>query len=335
MITFREPLISYSVFYFLNFIIKLRRILVIFLGLLYLAIQINCNYKNPKNAEVPLAICYDTLFPVIYNCVAASNGDYAFRTIPSKKLQVKLIPNLETRTKLQLTKIDNIMGVHQFFLDHDLVSGFVHPFTKNMYDKLKPEEFVLKFIQSKTDKNIGTISYVHKSELSYNDKLGKNIAYFRNWRLSEIDYKISQGKVYLKSEPCNFNKRCSCPESSKTGNLKQIPVWHQAKSGNTSITKFNAFGAYDGGTVAIIWEVNGEIFFQDIHSSWQEILERAIEISKKYNIDPTIAISDAGPLANKVRADKNFELSVAKLNALAPHGNRFGAGYGYVQTKHK
>ena len=299
-----------------------------------------CAFVKSKNNTAKTVqgvgpVCYDTVYPVVYNCAAAPNGDHAFRTVPAKKLHVKLIPNLETRAKLKMKVIPKMIGVHQFFLDHDLVSGFVHPFTQRMYDDLKPNEYVLKFTANNSIKNTGIISYIHKSELDKNDILGKNIAYFRNWRLSEIEYKINNGLVYFKSKPCNFNKRCACPESNRTGNMKQIPVWHKAESGYFSVNKFKAFGAYDGGTVALIWEVKNEIFFQDIHSSWKEILERAIEISKKYNTDPTIAISDAGPLANKVRANLKHELTTSSIDALAPLGKRFGAGYGYVYGYNK
>jgi hypothetical protein len=299
-----------------------------------------CAFVKSKNNTAKTVqgvgpVCYDTVYPVVYNCAAAPNGDHAFRTVPAKKLHVKLIPNLETRAKLKMKVIPKMIGVHQFFLDHDLVSGFVHPYTQRMYDDLKPNEYVLKFTANNSIKNTGIISYIHKSELDKNDILGKNIAYFRNWRLSEIEYKINNGLVYFKSKPCNFNKRCACPETNRTGNMKQIPVWHKAESGYFSVNKFKAFGAYDGGTVALIWEVKNEIFFQDIHSSWKEILERAIEISKKYNTDPTIAISDAGPLANKVRANLKHELTTSSIDALAPLGKRFGAGYGYVYGYNK
>jgi hypothetical protein len=296
---------------------------------------VHCKNNTAKTVQGVGPVCYDTVYPVVYNCAAAPNGDHAFRTIPAKKLHVKLIPNLETRAKLKMKVIPKMIGVHQFFLDHDLVSGFVHPFTQRMYDDLRPNEYVLKFTANNSIKNTGIISYIHKSELDKNDILGKNIAYFRNWRLSEIEYKINNGLVYFKSKPCNFNKRCACPETNRTGNMKQIPVWHKAESGYFSVNKFKAFGAFDGGTVALIWEVKNEIFFQDIHSSWKEILERAIEISKKYNTDPTIAISDAGPLANKVRANLKHELTTSSIDALAPLGKRFGAGYGYVYGYNK
>ena len=296
---------------------------------------VHCKNNTAKTVQGVGPVCYDTVYPVVYNCAAAPNGDHAFRTVPAKKLCVKLIPNLETRAKLKMKVIPKMIGVHQFFLDHDLVSGFVHPFTQRMYDDLRPNEYVLKFTANNSIKNTGIISYIHKSELDKNDILGKNIAYFRNWRLSEIEYKINNGLVYFKSKPCNFNKRCACPETNRTGNMKQIPVWHKAESGYFSVNKFKAFGAFDGGTVALIWEVKNEIFFQDIHSSWKEILERAIEISKKYNTDPTIAISDAGPLANKVRANLKHELTTSSIDALAPSGKRFGAGYGYVYGYNK
>ena len=291
--------------------------------------------NSAKNAHVLKPHLYDTLYPVIYNALPTSNGEYAFRTIPAKTLKVKLIPNLETRAKMKLHKIDHIIGVHQFFLDHDLVSGFVHPFTKNMFDKLQSTQFVLKFTSTDKNKMIGNIGYIRKSQLTKGDTLGKNIAYFRQWRLSEIDYKVEKGIVYIHANPCNFNKRCACPESKLTGNMRQIPLWQKAEIGIQPLNKFNAFGRENGGTVALIWEYNHEIFFQDIHSSWSEILERAIEVSKQYRTDPSIAISDAGPLAYKLKANRNYELNVSAIDALAPSGKRFGAGYGYIQGNNK
>ncbi len=79
--------------------------------------------------------------------------------------------------------------------------------------------------------------------------------------------------------------------------------------------------------------MNNEIWFQDVHSSWKEILLRAIEISETYNIDPAICISDAGPFARKLKADKNFKVNVKDIDAIARNGKRFGAGYAYFHEQ--
>ena len=307
----------------------------IYLGLiiLLLGLLIQCNNNSAKISLTNSTNCFDTIIPIIYNCEPSENGDYAFHSIPSKQLKVKLIPNLETRIKMRIKEVDGIIGIHQFFLDHDLVSGFVHPFTTNMFNKLKPADFVLKYHPDSVKLLTGTISFIHKANLTQLDTLGKNIAFFRQWRLSEIEYKLQNGQVYTKTDICKFDTRCACPQSKKTGNMTQIPIWQIAETGYQPLNKYADFGHENGGTVVIIWEVNNEIWFQDVHSSWNVILNRTIEISKAYNIDPAICISDAGPFARKLKADKNFRVKVIDIDALARNGKRFGAGYAYLHEQ--
>jgi len=302
------------------------------LTILFVCLNILCSNTEKKSIAVSSS-CFDTIYPVIYNCQPAENGDYAFRTIPSKQLAVKLIPNMETRTKMHMTEVGEIIGIHQFFLDHDLVSGFIHPYTKNMFDKLNAMDFVLKFNRDSLKSLTGSISFTHKSKLTTLDTLGKNIGFFRQWRLSEIDYAVRNGEVYIKTNTCKFYTRCACPQSKKTGDMTQIPFWQIANTGYQPLNKLSAFGAEDGGTVVIVWDAKNEIFFQDIHSSWKEILLRAIEISKTFNTDPAICISDAGPFARKLKADKNFTVNVKDIDAIARNGKRFGAGYGYIHKQ--
>jgi hypothetical protein len=304
------------------------KIKAILFGLIVLCLFTPCTNVSKGESSNSKA-CFDTIFPVVYNCMAANNGDYAFRIIPSKKLRVQLIPNLATRTKMQMKSIKNVIGMHQFFLDHDLVSGFVHNYTLNMFNSLKPTDFVLRFKADFPKSHTGTISYTTKDKLTSSDTLGKNIAYFRQWRLSEIDYEEKNGKIFINTKNCTFNIRCACPQSKKKGNLTQIPLWQSSETGYQSIEKFSAFGYENGGTVVIVWHHKNEIWFQDIHSSWKEILLRAIEISKTYHTDPAICISDAGPFARKIKADKNFTIQVKDIDNLAPRGKLFGAGFAY------
>ena len=55
---------------------------------------VKCKNNTAKTVQGVGPVCYDTVYPVVYNCAAAPNGDHAFRTVPAKKLHVKLIPNL-------------------------------------------------------------------------------------------------------------------------------------------------------------------------------------------------------------------------------------------------
>ena len=174
---------------------------------------------------------------------------------------------------------------------------------------------------------------IHKKEMNAADTLGKTIAFFRQWRLSEIDYKENVSEVFIFMDTCKYYTRCVCPQSKKEENMKQIPFWHRADTGCVSLEKLSAFGAEDGGTTVIVWEKGNETWFRDIHSSWKEIFSSAMKISKQYHTDPAICISDAGPFARKLRADKNFTIKVSDADAIAPYGKRFGAGYGYRYEK--
>ena len=68
---------------------KLPLIMLVFCLCFYLLHGTN---NSAKNAHVLKPHLYDTLYPVIYNALPTSNGEYAFRTIPAKTLKVKLMP---------------------------------------------------------------------------------------------------------------------------------------------------------------------------------------------------------------------------------------------------
>ena len=115
--------------------------------------------------------------------------------------------------------------------------------------------------------------------------------------------------------------------------LNQIPILVKAKqSGYQSIQLMNKLDMKLGGTVVFIWEdsITHKIYFQDLHSSWKDILLHAISIAKTFHVDPTIAIGDAGPYSPKFVTDKNYNLDTKKIDDLFYKSEWFGAGFGYV-----
>jgi hypothetical protein len=264
------------------------------------------------------------------------NEETPFQSFVMEHAMVKLIPNKHFRDKLGIHQIKNITGVTHFFLDHDLTSGFVHPYTQNYFNKLSPDDFVLKFEPIKLNKTIGKISYVRKKSLTMDDKLGENVAYFREWKLSEIDWKYKDTDILINVIKSSFSYFGYCPKAISTKDnsiIQQIPILVDAAyEGYNSLNKMGKLSAKLGGTVVIIWEdtVQHKILFQDIHSSWKAILLQAILISKKYHTDPTIAIGDAGPYSPKILANRNFNLNTNLIDDLFYSSEWFGAGFGYV-----
>lgn len=313
----------------------MKRAIGYFIGLMISILTlISCTGTIQQSTLPEPPSCFDTIYPVIYTCTSADNGDRAFRTVPQQKAKVKLIPNLETREQMHMTEITGIIGAHQFLLDHDLVSGFVHRYTQNMFNQLQPGDFVMKFEADTAGSFVGSICFIRKDQMAVADSLGQNIAFFRQWRLSQINYTKKEDAIYVKMDTCKYYTRCVCPASKPgSGRPEQIPFWHRGKTGQQPLTDFTSFSSEDGGTVVIVWEAKDGTWFQDIHSSWSEVITRAIEISKKYQADPAICISDAGPFSRKVKAGINFTLKTSDLDVLAPYGKRFGAGYGYLPVK--
>src|SRR5690606_9974461 len=49
---------------------------------------------------------------------------------------IRIFPNYGTRKERGMNEIKKITGVNHFFLDMDLVTHYVHPFTVNFFNKL-------------------------------------------------------------------------------------------------------------------------------------------------------------------------------------------------------
>ena len=296
--------------------------------------------RNTNDNEVPInekrELISETPYPVIYNSIPSLEGQWGFQTVPANRLKVKLIPNISTCSKLKLDSIENIFGVNQFLLDMDFTTGFVHHYTTNFFNKLRPDDYVLKIDKTTEEVKEGDIFFIKKKNLLSGDVLGKNIAFFRQWKLSEIDINSEN----IKMAKCGFCNNCSCPQAKvSTGNpfSTEIPISNTGLSnGYQPITKFNLLGNHDGGTAVIIWEdpSTKQVIFKDVHASLFEIIEKAKSILATYSVDPVIAISDAGIVSRKFRSDKNFVLDLAPIKQLSPN-SQIAAGYGYVPMKMK
>ncbi|MDB5281778.1 MAG: hypothetical protein JWO06_853 [Bacteroidota bacterium] len=275
------------------------------------------------SATYPLTICGDK-----------SADQICFESVVAHQLKARLIPNNGRRKELGITKISGVLGITHFFLDFDLTTGYVHPYTINFFNKLGLKDFVLKFDRTPGDSTLGYVSYIRKEQMQEKDKLGQNIGFFRQWKLSEIDYRENKGVIEILVKPSTFSSACVSPQAkaeSTSAFGHQIPFWCEGyEDGYFPLENFSKLDRHNGGTVVVIWQdqKSGQILFQDIHNSLLEVMKRAIAISKEYNTDPVIAISDAGPMANKFLSSEKHELDCTKFPLVnIPHA---GAGFGYV-----
>jgi len=272
--------------------------------------------------------------PIIWDSITASaHGQKAYYTYPSTSLRAKVFTNNGFRATSNVKSINNVVGVNHFFMDHDLVSGYVHPYTQNFFNKLRPTDFVGRFEWSSKEKNTGLFSWVQKKDLAPDDKLGQNLAFFRQWKLSEIA--VSGSKVNI--QPCSYKKNCKCMQVLKDkGNPyeTEIPIPTTfALSGYQPLNMLNKLDQLNGGTATIIWLDNsGNIIFQDVHNSIEMIIAKARQVANEFGTDPTIAVGDAGPYSKKFFSNGANELDFAPVNALSKL-NIAGAGIGYIPAK--
>lgn len=271
--------------------------------------------------------------PLRYSSDNCKDGQISFVSQEMSYAEVILFPKRVDREALGIKELKNVYGINQFFMDFDLTSGFVHPFTQSFYDRLPDYGFVMKIERSPNKVNQAKVSYITKSEVNSDDVLGQNLGFCRQWKLSEID--IVGDKIFL--SPCKFRSSNNClkvKEGSSNPYSPQIPLWTTHKgTGYVEMTKLKTLGILDGGTAAIIWtKANGETAFVDIHGSIAFIFENALSIATKYNVDPTIAICDAGSYARKFKADKNGRVDFNVVNSKTGSGQFVGAGYGYLRN---
>jgi hypothetical protein len=296
----------------------------------------NSNTASNKSDNTPQSPKpeIDTLPLITYGVRLNTSGQLPYKTKALKEAKLKLFPRYKDRKALGINSLSNVYGIHQFFMDHDLTSGFVHEYTQNFYSKLPQDGFVLKIERSPKQINEGTIRYIRKKDLEKGDALGQNIAFCRQWKLSEIG--LNGFNLVMKKS--NFRKDVYCPQIKQgTSNpySPEISIWTStAKEGVNDFRYLNSLTDYDGGTAVIVWEtVNKEILFLDIHGSIADILNTAISIKNKYKTYPTIVIYDAGSFARKFKADINGNIDFNFVNARTGTSEFVGAGYGYLKYK--
>jgi hypothetical protein len=270
-------------------------------------------------------------FSINYNQTNEDN-QYRFQTSELSEAKVVLFTHQLGRANASQIKLNGVYGVGQFFLDMDLISGYVHDYTKNFYVRCPVDGFLLKVERLDSTTNKAVIRYVRKDALSPRDKLGVNIVSGRQWRLSEFHLKgdsleMVSGKCTQVGGfvPANNSKIYKCPPLQNL-KIKSPGVYH--------LDQLDAFSRNDGGTVAIVWDTKaGGVRFIDIHGSIKDILEAAIKVRDTYQVDPTILIHDAGPMARKIKADANGDLDFALVNKVTGLTGKVGAGYAYLMDQ--
>ena len=250
----------------------------------------------------------------------------------TKKLtsaKVKLFPNYGNRQKLGITQLSDVYGINQFFMDYDLTSGYVHPFTKKFFKKLTPEDFVLLLKRDESFINEGVILYKKVKDLSPLDSLGQNIGFFRQWKLSDLD--IEDNKVNVKKNGLG-SYYLKVKQHSSNQFKPFIPLWSKQpkEEGYINFSKLNVLTDFDGGTAVIIWETEeNEIFFIDIHSSIKNIIECLMNIHNEYGVDPILGIYDAAPMARKFKSDRTNSVYFNSFSSRTLKSHYTGAGFGY------
>lgn len=293
------------------------------------------SYEATKDSTQAAVALVDTTPFIQY--FENTNEQKPFKTRELSSAKVTLFPNLgtrkctnDTRFSSPLNQLIGVYGVNQFFMDFDLTTGFVHTYTKNMFNNLSPDGFVLQLTRDPVAINKATISYIRKKDLAPSDSLGINIGFCRQWRLSEID--IVENKVLLKRDP-KLNRLFISPKQGTSNPYNDfVKIWSDQtiKEGYYDINSLNILSGTNGGTAVIIWETKqGEIRFIDIHGSIKDIITELQHIAAKYDVDPTLGVYDAAGMAQKMKADANHMVSFDEIDKWCGGQLWVGAGYGF------
>jgi hypothetical protein len=279
------------------------------------------NYENSIHASI-----------VEYGKNSSASGQIPFKTKALKYAEVKLFPRAKARLALGINSIEGVHGINQFFMDHDLTSGFVHPYTNNFFRILPDDAYVLVFERSLSRINHGSIHYEKKSDLCEpTDGLGQNIAFCRQWKLSELDLNGN----YLMMKKSKYSANRYCPQVKKESSnpySPEIPIWSSyQQEGYVDYRLLNLLTDSDGGTAVIIWTYKQDILFTDIHGSIGDMIETANRVKHTYQVDPTIGIYDAGPFARKFKASETGVVDFNHVNKFTGTSEFVGAGYGFAK----
>lgn len=267
---------------------------------------------------------------ITYSQNLNNNEQIPFKTKVLTKARVVIFSNFGDRNGNHFQQINNVYGINQFFMDFDLTSGYIHDYTKNFYNRLKGDDFVLYFEKDIKYVNKGIISYKRKSDLTQTDLLGQNVGFFRQWKLSDID--LTQNQILMKRSK---NQNYFFPQvknDSKNVFKPEIPIWSLQVNadGYVDINNLNILSNNNGGTVTIIWETKDlGIVFKDVHGSIKDIINTLNQIKIKYKVDPVLGIYDAAPMARKFKSDENHIINFDKINSQINNDWYAGAGFCY------
>lgn len=307
----------------------------------------NLLYGSESATDTSLVDCIDSNMSALIFDSKTYDTQTGFESIVLSKVFVKLFPNRGGRRAIEKDGesvcLKNVLGVTQFLMDHDLTSGFRDTSVVKFFRGLRQNDFVLKFHRDSTQNDEGWIEYLHKWQAPDEREVGNSTGFFRQWRLSEIDYtRNKEGKVLINVQPSAYATDLFCPQAKKgtqnpfAQSTTEIPVWiTSVEGGMKPLDDYDKLGLFNGGTVVIIWHdtLAGKIFFKDIHGSLKRIINTAIEIADKYHVDPTIGIYDAGRMARKLKA-KNGVLCFKDLDIISEGYPDFvSAGYCYIDQK--
>ena len=252
-----------------------------------------------------------------------------YKTKKLTSAKVKLFTNYGNRKKQDLTKLIDVYGINQFFMDYDFTTGYVHPYTQNFFKKLTPEDFILVIKRDESIINECQISYKKVKNLGSRDSLGQNIGFFRQWKLSDID--MNNNKVNVKTNGIG-SYYLQVKKNSSNQFKPFIPLWSKqpTQEGYIDLSKLNKLNNNNGGTAVILWENKAnEVFFIDIHSSIKDIIECLVHVKNTYDVDPTLGIFDAAPMTRKFKADSNNCIDFKTVNIKTSKIWYVGAGFGY------
>lgn len=266
-----------------------------------------------------------------------ANETRSWISVCATRQLIKVFPNKGHRSELNLNSVSKITGVNHFLLDMDLVSHFVHPFTLNFYNRLSAEDYVMRFTKSENDSSLGMMEFIRKVDVKPEERLGYELAFFRQWKLSELDLKEENNQWKIRMKSCSYSPIFFCPslkpEYSGHPYSSEIPIWHSnAAPGWMNINDLNILGKFDGGNVVLIWEYQGRTWFQEMHGSLSQIINQAMRLREISGSEITLAISDAGPMSASFKSDENNILHFTEINKLEKD-DYIGAGYGYFPSQ--
>lgn len=274
--------------------------------------------------------------PILFSD-AHNNETRSWLSICATRQLIRIFPNREHRKKLNQHSVSKITGVNHFLLDMDLVSHYVHPYTLNFYNRLSAEDYVMRYTKSETDSCLGIMEFIKKGKVNPGERLGYELALFRQWKLSQLDLKKQNDVWQIRMESCSFSPMFFCPslkpEYSEHPFSSEIPIWHSnAAPGWVNLEDLNVLGKFDGGNVVLIWEYSDKVWFQEMHGSLSQIVSQALRLKEISGSEITLAISDAGPMSASIKSDERNILEFSEINKLEKE-IFIGAGYGYFPSQ--